>query len=187
MYLALFFAPWMLMYSLSTIAMNHRAFFEDVYAGENSWEREQQQTYPGTFPDDADPKMEARQVLSHLHLDGSFGARKAPGGKSYTIVRQDPIVPRRITYSTTDHSLVVERQIFRTPVFLERMHRLRGYESEFVLNDIWGLSVDLIIVAMVLWVLSGLWMWWELKVTRIVGALFFLAGTGIFVFFLSSI
>jgi hypothetical protein len=45
-------------------------------------------------------------------------------------------------------------------------------------------TVDAVIVAMVFWALSGLWMWWELKVTRAFGAVAFLAGVGLFALYL---
>lgn len=51
------------------------------------------------------------------------------------IFRQDPISPRRISYHPEDGKLVVERQLFKTPVFLERMHRRRGYGHDFALED----------------------------------------------------
>ena len=31
LYLALFLTPWMLMYAISTVVMNHRGFFKDYY------------------------------------------------------------------------------------------------------------------------------------------------------------
>ena len=40
---------------------------------------------------------------------------------------------------------------------------------------------------MIFWVLSGLWMWWELKVTRVLGALFMLGGASLFVFYLATL
>jgi uncharacterized iron-regulated membrane protein len=46
-------------------------------------------------------------------------------------------------------------------------------------------SVDLVIVAMVFWVLSGLWLWWEMKVTRGFGMLSLAGGIGLFVFYLA--
>jgi len=39
-------------------------------------------------------------------------------------------------------------------------------------------------VAMGSWALSGLWMWWEMKVTRALGALAFLGGVGLFAVYL---
>jgi len=47
--------------------------------------------------------------------------------------------------------------------------------------------VDLVIVAMVFWVFSGLWMWWELKATRTLGAVLMFAGAGLFAMFLFTI
>ena len=41
-----------------------------------------------------------------------------------------------------------------------------GYATGYALDTIWAVSVDLVIVAMVFWVLSGLWMWWEMRVAR---------------------
>ena len=98
-----------------------------------------------------------------------------------------PITPRRITYTPADGRLVIESQVFRTPAFLERMHRRRGYQSGYALDDTWAFSVDLVIVAMIFWVASGLWMWWEMKVTRRLGFAFAASGVAIFALFLSTI
>jgi hypothetical protein len=189
MYLALFFMPWMLIYALSTIAMNHRDFFRDMYGGDPVvWEKEQEQVYPGTFSEDAEPKSIGLALLTHLSLDGGdYSARRSPDGRSILVLRNDPVVPRRITYTPADRLVIVEKQLFRTSAFLERMHRRRGFESEYVLNDAWGVSVDLVIAAMVFWVFSGLWMWWELKATRTLGAVLMLAGAGLFAMFLFTI
>jgi hypothetical protein len=189
MYLALFFMPWMLMYAVSTIVMNHRPFFSEMYGGETvRWEREQEQIYSGVSLADGDARTMGLQILEHLDLDGgAFSARKSPDGQRVEISREDPVVPRRITYTPADQRLVVEKQVFLAPAFLERMHRRRGFQSEYPLNDAWGLTVDLAIAAMILWVLTGLWMWWELKKTRGLGALAFAVGAGLFVFFLFTI
>ena len=47
--------------------------------------------------------------------------------------------------------------------------------------------MDVVIVAMVIWVLSGLWMWWEMKVTRALGAAAALGGAGLFAFYLLTL
>ncbi len=186
MYLGLFFMPWMLMYALSTMAMNHRQFFLQKYGGEMvRWDKEQEQSYPGSIPSDMEVRAAGLQILTHLRLnDGAYSARKSPDGQTITIFRDDPVVPRRITYTHLGQSLLVEKQVFRMPAFLERMHRRRGFQSGFLLTDTWGLMVDLAIAAMILWVLTGLWMWWELKTTRSLGAVFFAIGAGLFAFFI---
>ena len=70
---------------------------------------------------------------------------------------------------------------------LERYHRRRGYATGYGVDTAWAISVDLVIIAMVFWVLSGLWMWWEMKVTRIAGALAVLTGSALFAIFLATI
>jgi len=55
------------------------------------------------------------------------------------------------------------------------------------LNDIWAVSVDIFIVAMLVWAGTGLWMWWEMSVTRKVGALCLLGSALVFTFFLVTI
>ena len=188
MYLALFLAPWMLMYALSTMAMNHRDFFKAYYGGTPAgFETEREETYTGVFPENAKPWMVAEQILHDLNLEGTYGVRGRLDRGRITITRQDPIVPRRITYTTQDNKLVVEKQIFRTSAFLERMHRRRGYRHNYVLEDTWAVSVDLVILAMVFWAASGLWMWWELKTTRKWGTICAVGGTAVFCFFLFTI
>ena len=187
MYLALFLVPWMLMYALSTMTMNHRAFFKAHY-GEDlvQFETEREETYTGIFPENAGRKQIAEQILSDLDLEGPYGLRGRLD-RRLTITRNDPITPRRITYTPETGQLRIEKLIFRTPVFLEQMHRRRGYQHEYALADVWAFSVDLAIVAMLFWVASGLWMWWEMKVTRRWGTVSIAGGLLLFGFFLFTI
>lgn len=188
MYLALFLMPWVLIYALSTLAMNHREFFRMLY-GENPvvFEKEREQLYTGVFPASATPNQAAVQLLRHLDQEGSFSVQGRLDAERLVIFRLDPISPRRITYTPKDGKLLVERQVFRTPAFLERMHRRRGFQHDYVLEDGWASSVDLVIVAMVFWGLSGLWMWWELRATRGWGTLCLAGGAGLFSLFLMAI
>jgi hypothetical protein len=188
MYLALFLAPWMLMYALSTMAMNHRDYFKKLY-GESAvlYEKEEEQAYDATFGPHVDARMMAVQILGDLDMDGTHSVNTSSNDGQVRIFRHDPISPKRITYVPADEKLIIERQVFRAPAFLERMHRRQGYRQPYALEDAWAFSVDLAIVAMLFWVASGLWMWWELRVTRRWGALFAAAGLGLFGFFLSTI
>lgn len=53
--------------------------------------------------------------------------------------------------------------------FLKRLHTIHVYPSEFGFRWLWALLVDLTAVSMVLWGLSGLMMWWQIKTLRRVG------------------
>ena len=187
MYLALFLFPWMLMYALSTLAMNHRGFFAARYGpGPVPFEHERTFTYDGVLPENAELRTISRQILTSLDLDGAHGVTRRKDG-AIVITRNDLITPRRLTYTPADRTLLVERMTHRPNAFLERFHRRRGYATGYGLDTAWAVSVDLVIVAMVFWVLSGLWMWWEMKVTRGFGWWAALAGLGSFALFLLTL
>ena len=56
LYVALFLSPWLLMYALSTLVMNHRGFFVAKYGpGPGTFERERELTFAGDFSPGAAP------------------------------------------------------------------------------------------------------------------------------------
>jgi hypothetical protein len=187
MYLALFLFPWMLMYALSTLAMNHRALFAGLYGeGPAAFEKERELVYDGVFPESADLNVIARQILASAGLDGAHGVSRRADG-TIVINRSDLLTPRRLTYSPADRKLLIERMPSRPNAFLERFHRRRGYSTGYPLDTTWAVTVDLAIAAMVFWVLSGLWMWWEMKATRRLGASALLTGAGLFAVYLLTL
>ena len=187
MYLALFLTPWVLVYAVSTMVMNHREFFREIYGGAApAWVKETERPYRAASPADAPPQAVGAELLREVGLDGAYNARRDAAGV-VTVVRQDPVTPKRIVYRSAEGTLVVEREQFRMPAFLERMHRRRGYQHPFVLEDTWAFSVDAFIVAMLFWFASGLWMWWEMGATRKTGALFAAGGLALFALFLFTI
>jgi hypothetical protein len=187
MYVALFLSPWLLMYALSTLVMNHRAYFVQKHgAGPAPFHKERELTYAGSFSPDTAPRDIARQILASLDLDGAHAVNRRADG-SVVINRNDLVSPRRITYTPTDQKLVVEKMEPRANALLERFHRRRGYTTGYALDSVWAVTVDLVIAAIVVWVLSGLWMWWEMKVTRLAGAVAAVGGAALFAFYVFTI
>jgi len=192
MYLALFLTPWILMYALSTMAMNHRDFFAQLRGGSGTSYAVESEgaypgAYPGTFPPGDKPREMAQGILRHLGLDGTHYVQQARETGRLTIYRESPLVTRRITYTPADRRVVVERAVFHTPSFLEELHRRRGFEHDYPLEDAWGFIVDIVIVSIVFWDLSGVWMWLQLAGTRRLGLVFAVCGLALFVLFLSAI
>jgi hypothetical protein len=182
LYLGLFLTPWIAMYALSTIAMNHR----DSFGKEPPlFEIESERKFEGVLPE-SDHLASARILLASLSLEGAHTVRRAMDG-TLTIQRLDPVAPRRITYRPGSKLLRIERQAFHTNQFLERMHRKRGYQQDYLTDDLWAATVDLTIAAIVLWALTGLWMWWELKAARALGAVIAAAGAALFAFYLGAL
>jgi hypothetical protein len=184
MYVALFLFPWLLMYALSTAMMNHRASFASSRpGGAPAFEKERELTYDGLFPEDAELRTISQQILSSLDLDGAHGVTRRKDG-AVVITRNDLLTPRRLIYVPSTRALTIERLPHRTNVLMERFHRRRGYATGYALDTIWAVTVDLVIAGMIFWVVSGLWMWWEMKVTRAAGALALVTGAGVFVLFI---
>lgn len=187
LYLALFLAPWVLMYTLSTLVMNHREFFlEKQGRGPAPLLRERELTYHATLKENTPLRDIARQILAAVDLDGAHSVNRRPDG-AIVIQRQDLLAPRRLTYTPADQKLVIEKAEPRANALLERFHRRRGYATGYLIDTVWAVSVDLVIIAMVFWAVSGLWMWWEMKATRLIGLAGTLAGAAVFAFYLVTI
>jgi hypothetical protein len=181
MYLALFLTPWMTAYAVSTIAMNHRMPRPaDVVTERN-------EIYSNTFEPGTPPREIAQQILSDLDLEGAFGVQGPTPDGRIIINRQSMLSPRRITFTPHDRRVVVDRFRLETSGFLNRFHRRRGYQQPYAADTAMAVSVDLVILAMVFWALSGLWMWWEMRATRAWGIACVVSGVGIFVFFVLTI
>ena len=122
LYLALFLAPWVLMYTASTFAMNHR----EEGGTPPKFVLERELPYSGDMPEGATPRQIALQVLGALEMDGAHTVVRGSTAEKVIIQRQLPVNPRRITYTAADKRITVERMEFRTGAFLERMHRRGG-------------------------------------------------------------
>src|SRR5215469_13813790 len=109
MYLALGLAPWILLYALSTITMNHREMFHPNFEAGLHWVKESEQVLPMQFSVGATPQFMGEQILQTLHLDGNFRAALSKDKSTLTVLRNDDFSPRRITYSIADGHLFVER------------------------------------------------------------------------------
>ena len=187
LYLALFLMPWILMYALSTVVMNHRGWFEDYYGGHTvEWERIHEESYTLDLPEGSNRNDAAKVILEHLNLEGAFSSRGRLD-RRITITRENPFDTRRIVYDAGNEQLLVARRLSRLPVILESLHRRRGYGHDILTEDLWAFSVDLVIVAMLFWSGSGIWMWWEMSVTRRLGAIALGAGVALYALFLLTL
>ena len=181
MYLALFLTPWIFTYAVSTIAMNHRMPRPTVFITERDEE------YTNTFEPGTPAREIAQQILADLDLDGAFGVQGPTPDGRLIINRQDMLAPTRVTFTPANRRLLVERMELETSGFLNRFHRRRGFQQPYAADIAMAISVDAVIVALVFWALSGLWMWWEMRATRLWGAACAVTGAALFIFFVVRI
>jgi hypothetical protein len=181
LYLALFLTPWMLIYALSGLVLNHGPAVRALYgAAWGQFEKVEERPYTAAFSEGADNRMIGAQILEHLGLTGTFNVQGAPNQPRLVITRNAAFAAHRVTYFRTENRLLVEKQAFSAPVFVNRAHFRHGFEQPFLASKIWAVVVDLAVVGLLFWVLSGLWMWWEIKPARLTGAAFALAGVAMF-------
>jgi hypothetical protein len=187
MFTGLFLAPWMLMYALSTLVMAHHKFIDSFYPTKRpAMVTEREFDYSRSFPADSTREQIGEQILQDLGMNGTHALSGGKNGEPLVIRRQHALAIRQVTFDASKHKILLQREEFRTPGFLERMHRRRGYNS-YSRENAWGFTVDLAVITMAFWSLSGVWLWWELKSTRTRGALSLAAGLILFGMFLALI
>ena len=188
MYLGLFLAPWMLLYALSTLAMAHRPFVQSFYATDRpQFTVEREMDYSRSFATGMTTQAKADLILQDLGLKGRYSVPNVKEGAPIIINRQHALASRRIKFDPTTSRITIEREEFRGLNFLERMHRRRGFQDPYVVEDTWAFSVDLTVLTLVFWGLSGIWLWWGIRQTRVWGAISLAFGIALFATFLALI
>jgi len=188
MFTGLFLAPWMVMYALSTLVMTHDDYVNSFYSSKGpAMVKERELDYTRSFPTNLTRDEIARQILDDVGMGGSHSVSGGRNGRPLVIQRQHALQQQRLTFDASIGKITIEREEFRTPTILERLHRRRGYNQPYALEDTWGFTVDVAVVAMAFWCLSGVWLAWELKTTRFWGTLSFVVGVGLFAVFAALI
>ena len=188
MYLALFLTPWMLIYALSGLVLNHGELVRSFYGGKfNDFEKIEERPYTAAFSADASARLIGAQILVDLGLTGTFNVQGTPTQPKLVINRNAAFTAHRVTYFRAENRLLIEKLALSAPMAVNRLHFRHGYEQPFVSAKIWGFIVDLAVVGMLFWVVSGIWMWWEIKPARTAGAVVALLGFGAFGLLLATI
>ena len=81
-----------------------------------------------------------------------------------------------LIYSAKDQKLKAERQPMRLSQLPVRMHFRGGYRQPGFGNKFWGFLVDVACAGIIIWVVSGLVMWWRLPRLRTWGTIAVAAG-----------
>lgn len=186
LYLGLALLPWFLMYGVSSIPFAHSQFFErrDAAKGLPLWTLRATHTVDVPVPE-SPPELRALGAALLRQADvpaGSFGVyRQSPtqiNVYAYSFRRST-----QLKYFVDEKRMTVEDRRFRWDHFLTGMHARGGFEQEALLDRSWSVIVDLVCVAIVLWILSGLYMWWGLPGSRTWGWITIAAGSVSFIFF----
>jgi len=189
LYLGLALLPWLFMYGISSVPFAHNQFFEerDRAKGLPMWTLRAERTVDLPVPDD--PRELRRLGAALLAEAGVADVART----NFGVYRQSPSQINVYSYSfwkstqlkyfVDQKKLTVEDRRFRWDHFLTGMHARGGFEQEGVLQRSWSVVVDLVCLSIVVWIATGLYMWWGVPGSRWWGMAAIAAGVGSFLLF----
>lgn len=180
LYGALILLPWLLMYGLSSYYIAHPP-------GPPKWSVQLERDYAlAPIQPDADLDAIGDGIMRDLGMTGRHGAYRHPKGQ-LEIYAPRFTGPTRVTYFPEKHRLLVERQEFRVAGLLTGMHTRGGFERGTWLDWMWAVLVDLASLGVIVWVASGIYMWWNLRRLRFWGMVALGGGVASFMVFLLAL
>ena len=183
LYVGLALLPWLLMYAVSSAIVIHPSTFNP----HEPLPRELVSEKPYAKPVDLkgannSPELRAtaEQILKDISMKNNFWTDK-PNPDTLHIERFSFRDSTSLIYSVKKQTLKIEHQKMRVPQVIQRLHFRGGYQQPDFGNKSWGVLVDLACIAILLWVISGLIMWWQLPKLRAWGTLALAGGVLSFV------
>lgn len=192
LYLAMILLPWAVMYGISAIPFTRNSYFNELYKdGVPQWTTRYEQAYDRVPPEKwtADVlRPFAKKVIDDLGIEitSAYGAYR-PNNREIIVLVFDFWNNTRMRYNIENKTITVQDKRFRWDQFFTSLHARGGYRQDGFLNTTWSVIVDLVSIGFILWVASGLYMWWQLKGTRKWGALAVGSGLISFVIFLMTL
>jgi hypothetical protein len=190
LYLGLGLLPWLFMYGISSVPFAHSQYFDrrDAARGLPLWSLRSTHTVDTAIPDDpARLRDFGASLLRQAGVTAStFGAyRQSP--TQVNVYVYSFWHSTQVKYHADQKRLTVEDRRFRWDHFLTGMHARGGFDQEGLLVRSWSIVVDLVCLGILVWIASGLYMWWGLPGSRRWGCLAVAAGIASFVVFIAGL
>jgi len=165
LYLGMVMLPWMAMYALSAGVFNHGEAFGLRRASTAPWFILWEKDYAIEIPASTDGLRDTvRRLLTDNGLSGPFGVQRQ--GQRLTINVPNFRDPLRLSYDIAGKKLRAEQRNHSGMEILIRLHERTGYGNGGVLNNLWAVIVDVFCVSTLVWIATGLYLWWKLSATR---------------------
>lgn len=177
-YLGMFLLPWVVVYALSAFVLNHPDPGAESDGWTLLWERA------------AGPGLALGDGGSDLRRHGARLLRDAGlAPDAYGVFRRGDVVqvtlhdfrrPVRVTHHLGEERLVAEVRENGPAQTLVAMHLTAGYEQSSVASRLWAAGVDLVAVAIQVWIATGLVLWWRTRSARRWGGVMLAVGFATF-------
>lgn len=160
LYMGLFLLPWVIMFGVSTIPINHQA------AEPVEWTRLGEYPFNAAVPEAGDNlRPLGRQMMNAAGIEGGYWIYRM-NPRQVQVGHPDFLAPVRINYFIEQKRIVVERRPFALRPFLSGMHTRGGYDMDGAWDSVWAVFVDIVSVGLLVWIASGIYMWWGVPATR---------------------
>ena len=160
LYTGLFLLPWVIMFGVSTIPINHQS------PEPASWTRLAEHSFDAPVPASSENlRPLGREMMTAAGLEGGYYVYRV-NPRQVQAGHPRFLAPVRISYLTEERRLVVEQRPFSLRPFLSGMHTRGGYDMGGFWDSVWAVFVDAASIGLILWIASGIYMWWGLPSTR---------------------
>ena len=181
LYGGLFLLPWVIMFGVSTIPINHQS------PEPADWTRIGEHTFDAAVPESIENlRPLGRQMMDTAGIEGGFWIYRV-NPRQVQVGHPDFLTPVRLNYFLEERRLIVERRPFTLRPFLSGMHTRGGYDMGSFWDSVWAVFVDIVSVGLILWIASGIYMWWGVPSTRRWGWLALGSGTLCFAIIIATL
>lgn len=182
LYTGLFLIPWMFVYAISAISLNHHSLIvKYVGVPPATWKVVEQLEFtpPKSFP--TTPVARAEALLRQLDMDGPHVVPRQQRPGQLVVLRISGAGNRRITWFMHAGKIRIEKQQpFSSLRLINFLHFRCGFAQSYFAFDAWAVLVDAVAGCLVFWSVSGLYIWARRRSRRIWGSVFLLSGFGSF-------
>ena len=176
LYMGLFLLPWVVMFGVSSIPLNHISTNDPP-----AWARVAEQNFDDEVPAaGADLRPFGRRMMEAAGVDGGYFVNRV-NPRQVNVNHPSFLRPLRIIYNADQKRLITERRELALRSFISGLHTRGGYDLDGLWDSVWAVFVDVVSVALLLWIASGVYMWWHLPATRTWGWLALAGGAACFV------
>jgi hypothetical protein len=168
LYFGLLLIPWFLLYAVSGFVFNHPSRFIRSDPATARWDLRSERPYrlPAVKEDNEDSL--AQKLLRDQGLAGRYWTDTDEQGH-FLVYRSRFLKTVRLTYDAKQSRLRIEEQPLGLAQFLTSAHVRSGFDDPGMWDLLWAGLVDLVAVSILLWIASGLYLWWKLKRFRFWG------------------
>jgi hypothetical protein len=160
LYTGLFLLPWVIMFGVSTIPINHQS------PETAAWTRLAEHSFDAPVPASSENlRPLGREMMNAAGLEGGYYVYRV-NPRQVQAGHPRFLAPLRISYFPEERRLVVEQRPFSLRAFLSGMHTRGGYDMGGFWDSVWAVFVDAVSIGLILWIASGIYMWWGLPSTR---------------------